>query len=94
MLVPVYLGICALAETETGHAAAQSLMTGTVATALGVALVHTAAMTFAGGVIAVVIYRWLGLKFLSRTWFNLDVLWALSLILGGALGIWPAVQAT
>ncbi len=47
-------------------------------------------MTFAGGLIAVVIYVWLGLKFLSRTWFNLDVIWALSLLLVGAFGIYSA----
>jgi hypothetical protein len=33
---------------------------------------------------------WLGLKFLSRTWFNLDFVWALSLILVGTFGIYSA----
>jgi hypothetical protein len=32
-------------------------------------------------------YFWLGLKFLSRSWFNLDVVWALSLIAVGSLGV-------
>ncbi|MDG1352976.1 MAG: hypothetical protein P8P70_07410 [Sulfitobacter sp.] len=31
-----------------------------------------------------------GLKFLSRAWFNLDVVWALSLVLVGAFGIYSA----
>jgi hypothetical protein len=47
-------------------------------------------MTLAGGIIAVIIYLWLGLKFLSRTWFNLDIVWALSLVLVGAVGIYTA----
>jgi hypothetical protein len=47
-------------------------------------------MTVAGGAIAVAIYMWLGLKFLSRTWFNLDFVWALSLILVGTFGIYSA----
>jgi hypothetical protein len=47
-------------------------------------------MTIAGGLIAVVIYFWLGLKFLSRTWFNLDIVWALSLVLVGVFGIYSA----
>jgi hypothetical protein len=37
------------------------------------------------------VHRWLGLKFLSRSWFDLDVAWALSLVLVGALGLWAAV---
>jgi hypothetical protein len=47
-------------------------------------------MTIAGGLIAIAIYFWLGLKFLSRTWFNLDIVWALSLVLVGAFGIYSA----
>ena len=91
MLVPIYLGICAIGPDETGHLAAQTLMQGNVVTAFSVAAVHTLAMTVAGGIIAAVIYVWLGLRFLSRTWLNLDVVWALSLILVGAFGIWSAL---
>ena len=91
MLVPIFLGICSGSGGDTGHLAAQSLMGGTIATALLVAAVHTLAMSVAGGVIATVIYLWLGLKFLSQTWFNLDLLWALSLVCVGLFGIWSAV---
>ncbi|MGH1578253.1 hypothetical protein [Planktotalea sp.] len=87
MLVPIFLGICAIDAQDTGHLAAQALMTSNVMTAFGVALVHTAAMIIAGGIIATVIYLWLGLKFLSRTWFNLDLVWALSLVVVGAFGV-------
>jgi hypothetical protein len=90
MLVPIYLGLCAVGMEDTGHLAAQTLMGNNIVTAFLVALVHTVSMTFAGGVIAVVIYAWLGLKFLSRTWFNLDVVWAASLVLVGAFGIYSA----
>ncbi|WP_400087059.1 hypothetical protein [Yoonia sp. R78084] len=92
MLVPIYLGICAVGQEETGHLAAQSLMGNNIMTAFAVAAVHTFSMTIAGGLIAVVIYFWLGLKFLSRTWFNLDVVWALSLVLVGAFGIYAAIM--
>ncbi|MFK7744636.1 MAG: hypothetical protein AB8B47_06260 [Roseobacter sp.] len=91
MLVPIYLGICAIAETEVGHQAAQSLMTSDVGTAVIVAGVHTLSMTVAGGIIATVIYFWLGLKFLSRTWFNLDTVWAISLIAVGCFGVYSAL---
>ena len=92
MLVPIYLGICAIAETDTGHLAAEKLMSSNISVAFLVAMAHTAAMTVAGGVIATIIYFWLGLKFLSKTWFNLDILWALSLVLVGAFGIYAALN--
>jgi hypothetical protein len=49
-------------------------------------------MTVAGGVLALIIYLWLGLRFLSYTWFNLDLLWAVTLIAVGAFGIWSALD--
>jgi hypothetical protein len=91
MLVPIYLGICAIAADDTGHLAAQALMTNNVMTAFGVAFVHTVTMTVAGGILATTIYFWLGLKFLSRTWFNLDLIWALSLVVVGVFGVTSAM---
>lgn len=41
----------------------------------------------AGGVIVVASYFYFGLEFLSRTWLNLDVVGAVSLIVVGAFGI-------
>ena len=91
MLVPIYLGICGIDVGGEGHAAAGQLMSQNITTAFLVALVHTGAMTLAGAVLAVVIYLWLGIKFLSRTWFNLDIVWALSLVVVGAFGIASAI---
>lgn len=87
MLVPIYLGICRTIETDAGHAAAADLMGGNFGIAVVVAVMHTLAMTLSGGLIAVGVHRWLGLKFLSKSWFNLDVVWALSLILVGAISL-------
>lgn len=92
MLVPIYLGICGIDVGGEGHAAAGQLMGQNIATAFLVALVHTGAMTLAGAVLAAVIYFWLGMKFLSRTWFNLDIVWALSLVVVGAFGIASALH--
>jgi hypothetical protein len=39
----------------------------------------------AGGCSAWLVYRYL--KFLSRSWFNLDTSWAVSLILVGAIAL-------
>jgi hypothetical protein len=41
----------------------------------------------AGGCLAWLVYRYLGLRFVSRSWFNLDVIWAVSLILVGAAAL-------
>lgn len=91
MLVPLFLGICGL-DADAGHQAAETLMQANILTAFAVALTHTAAMTLAGGTIAIIIYKWLGLRFLSKTWFNLDLVWAISLILVGAFGIYAALN--
>ena len=91
MLVPIYLGLCAPEELDAGHTAAGALMGSNTGIALMVAALHTAAMVVSGGALAAGMYYWLGLKFLSRSWFNLDVVWALSLIVVGVLGIWHAV---
>ena len=90
MIVPIYLGICETVQTDAGHAAADRLMTGNLAIAVSVALAHTLAMALSGGAMALGIYHWLGLKFLSKSWFNLDVIWAASLVLVGLLSLFLA----
>jgi hypothetical protein len=87
MLVPIYLGLCRAEELDAGHRAADALMSRNLTVALGVALIHTAAMITAGGAVAWGVYRWLGLTFLTRGWFDLERIWAASLILVGALAL-------
>ena len=65
-----------------------------IETALVVALIHTLAMSFIGAFLAIIVYFWLGLKFISKTWFNLDAVWAISLILVGAIGLFTAINHT
>lgn len=90
MLVPIYLGLCAIEELDAGHRAASALMT-TTALALGVAILHTLAMMGSGGAMAYAVHRWLGLQFLSKGWFDLELLWAISLIAVGGIGLWTAL---
>ena len=87
MLVPIYLGLCRTADRDSGHEAAGVLISGNLGMAMLVSVVHGAAMIAAGGVLAWLVYRYLGLKFVSRSWFNLDATWALSLVLVGALSL-------
>ena len=86
MLVPIYLGLCH-AYDDQGHRAAQTLIEANLGMALLVAGVHAGAMMVVGGLLAWLVYRYLGLKFVSRSWFNLDAVWALSLVLVGALSL-------
>jgi hypothetical protein len=87
MLVPIYLGLCTAAELDGGHEAAGALINANLGLAVLVPVVHSLAMIAAGGILAWLVYRYLGLKFLSRSWFNLDATWASSLILVGALSL-------
>ena len=87
MLLPVYLGLCRAADLDAGHEAASALMGANLGMAVLVSSIHSAAMIAAGGFCAWLVYRYLGLKAVSRSWFNLDALWAVSLILVGALSL-------
>jgi hypothetical protein len=87
MLVPIYLGLCRAADLDRGHAAADTLINTNLGTAVLVAIVHALTMIAAGGCCAWLAYRYLGLKFISRSWFNLDAVWAVSLILVGTIGL-------
>jgi hypothetical protein len=87
MLVPIYLGLCSAADLDRGHEAAGALINADLGMAVLVSVVHSVAMVAAGGLLAWLVYRYLGLKFVSRSWFNLEATWALSLILVGALSL-------
>ena len=87
MLVPIYLGLCREAELDTGHKAASALINTNLGMAVLVSIVHATTMILTGGCLAWLVYRYLGLKFVSRSWFNLDTSWAVSLILVGAIAL-------
>ena len=87
MLVPIYLGLCRASDLGRGHEAAGALINANFGMAILVSVVHSLAMIAAGGFSAWLVYRYLGLKFVSRSWFNLDATWAVSLILVGALSL-------
>ena len=94
MLLPIYLGICTAGERDADHLAAAAIMRGNLGTAVAVSTLHATAMIVSGGIVAFAVYEWLGLRFISKSWFNLDVVWALSLILVGAIGVSNAASAS
>lgn len=87
MLVPIYLGICGIEESDAGHFAAGTLMANGLVMALAVAVVHTAGMVLTGGALAFSVQRWLGLRFIRQGWFDLDGVWAASLVLVGVIAV-------
>lgn len=104
MLVPVMLGLCAAAPLPTPHAANEmpaafshealmAIMRSDATTALGVAAVHTLSMIVSGLAIAWLVYRYLGLRFIAHSWFNLDSVWSASLVLAGGVSCWMALAA-
>jgi hypothetical protein len=74
MLVPVLMPLCLSAVAGGASPLPVALA--------GLAL-HTAAMLAVTGLIAVIVYEWIGLAFLRRAWFNIDLVWSLALLVGG-----------
>jgi hypothetical protein len=87
MLAPIYLGLCEANGLDRGDAAAGTLISANLAMAVLVSFVHSGAMIAAGGFCAWLVYRYLGLKFVSRSWFNLDATWAVTLLLVGGISL-------
>ena len=77
MLVPVVLPL--------GHAHHAHDVSGSMALAIAAVAVHTAAMLAVTGIMAAVVYEWLGLEFLRRSWINLDLLWVIALGVAGII---------
>jgi hypothetical protein len=88
MLIPVLLGFASAEQTQGAHAHGAHAGRSGSATALAdlaVVGLHTLAMFAVMGVIAVVVYEKLGVMILKRTWFNLDLLWAGTLVAAGVI---------
>ncbi|MCG6951914.1 MAG: hypothetical protein LJE90_06030 [Betaproteobacteria bacterium] len=85
MLVPVVLGLCVGARGA--HEALAEVARDDLTVTLVAAAVHSAAMVLTGGVIAWIVYRYVGLGSLRRAWFNLDLLWAVLLIVVGLIAL-------
>ncbi len=82
MLIPVLLPLEHAASGEHAHhmVATTSLWVATLAV-----IVHSLAMLITTGIVALVVYQWIGLDFLRRGWINLDLIWSAALI---GIGFW------
>lgn len=80
MLAPALIPLCLAAGSAGALPLAGSLLVSVAAVG-----VHTAAMLAVAGVIAIVVYRWVGVGFLRRGWINLDLLWTGALLATGLI---------
>ena len=87
MLIPVLMPLEMSLEHVGEHAhhmpATNSLWIASLAV-----LVHSLAMLITTGIVAIIVYEWVGLDFLRRGWINLDLVWTAALI---GIGFWLLV---
>jgi hypothetical protein len=87
MLAPIYLGLCRRSDLDHSHYSFAAFINADLLKALAVVGVHSIAMVAAGGCLAWLTYRYIGSRFVSQSWINLDPVWALSLILVGSVSV-------
>jgi hypothetical protein len=77
MLAPVLLGLPVI---DQYHDLRELSLTG-----LAVASLHVTAMLATMAIVAVVVYDRVGLAFLRRGWFNVDLAWTGALLVSGTV---------
>jgi hypothetical protein len=83
MVLPLVLG-AASPTVHARHLAQASLGLGSLEwTGVAAAVVHSAGYLLVTGAIAAVVYERVGLRFLRTAWVNLDLLWAVALVITG-----------
>jgi hypothetical protein len=87
MVVPLLLAIpvqaSRLVSSSHRHGAALAAFADSLSIGALAVLAHTAAMLAATALVAWVVYAWVGLMILRRSWINLDLLWSAALIGAG-----------
>ena len=88
MVAPVLIGAGAASEASASSdhalAAVQENGLSIPGSALGITL-HVAAMLAVMGVVAVVVYEYVGVAILRKAWLNLDYVWAAAFVGAGTL---------
>jgi len=80
MLIPAVIPLCLAAAPAHELTASASVPVALLALGL-----HTGAMLIAIAAIAIAVYKWIGVAFLRRGWINLDLLWAIALVVCGGI---------
>ncbi len=77
MVVPVFLGM-------TDHSLVRAHLAGSAAGVVFLATaVHAASYLIVTGSIAFLVFERLGVNFLGKAWINVDLIWAVALIVTG-----------
>jgi hypothetical protein len=85
MLLPVVMGGLAGSDHHQMHAG-QPVIYGPWAGVWAVA-VHTLGYLLVTGAVAFVVYKWVGLNLLRKAWVNLDMVWAVALIVTAIVAV-------
>ncbi len=81
MVVPVFLRMAMEGNRPACHALAASAPT----TAIVASVLHAVGYLLVTAVVAVLVFEKLGLRLLRKAWFNLDLVWAATLIATGLI---------
>lgn len=95
MVAPLLVAILNSRSTAlqtSGHTAHAEAFTHSVGLALAAVLVHSAALYATMTIVAVIVYRELGLELLRRAWINVDLIWIAVLGLTGLLTLLLGLQ--
>lgn len=85
MLWPVFLGDPPCHGPSCHQAAGLALTTWPMF--IAAVSLHTGAMLFTAGGLALLVYYKLGVAILRKTWFNLDRIWAAAMIVAGVIAV-------
>jgi hypothetical protein len=85
MVLPAFLGMTAAAQGASCHAT--SAAAGSAATAVTATLVHGAGYLIVTAAVSWLVFTKLGVGILRKSWFNLDLIWAVALIGTGVLTV-------
>jgi hypothetical protein len=84
MVIPALMPLC-LASPGFSPITAQAI----ASTALVAVAIHTGVMLVVAGIVALVVYDWIGVGILRRAWINFDTIWTIALAAMGGILIAP-----
>ena len=87
MLLPVLLGMSAMRYAHHDMQMHSFMMSGGPWNGAAAVLVHTLGYLLITGVVAFVVYEKVGLNLLRKAWVNLDVVWAVALIVTAGVAL-------
>jgi hypothetical protein len=87
MLLPVLLGMSAMGYAHHDMQGHMLMMSGGPWVGVLVVTVHTIGYLVITGTVAFVVYEKVGLNLLRRAWVNLDVIWAVALIVTAGVAL-------